>query len=283
MLETGDSVSDMLTDAHELDLSLVMGCFNAGLSLDAKLRELIAYLDSLDRTYEVIVVDDGSEDGSPDALERLQACYPVLTVLCNPENRGKGYSIRRGVSQARGRSIIFTDIDLAYEPENLQTILGELERGRPIVVGNRRLPDSVYVVNNTLIRYVYRRHLIGKAFNVLVRRLFGLRIHDTQSGLKGFERQVASRVFANVYTDGFLFDIEIFIRAKRLGIPVLEIPVHVTYTSDDSTVSQMRSFFSLLPELSRIKTHDMRGGYAVETGQPETARVPELAGDRPAT
>ena len=104
---------------------------------------------------------------------------------------GKGYSIRNGILNSRGKYIIFTDIDMAYSKSNLLSVLEKLESGHPLVVGNRRLPESVYVVNNALVRYVYRRHRGGNAFNTLVRLLFGLTTRDTQSGLKGFSRNAA--------------------------------------------------------------------------------------------
>ena len=139
--------------------------------------------------------------------------------------------------------------------------LERLESGEPLIVGNRRLPESVYVVNNTLVKYVYRRHRMGVAFNALVRLLFGLTTRDTQSGLKGFSRSAAARIFQQLYTDGFLFDIEIFIRSRTLGIPVTEVPVQLTYEDDITTVGQFRVLFSVIPELIHIKLLELRGAY----------------------
>jgi hypothetical protein len=111
------------------------------------------------------------------------------------------------------------------------------------------------------VRYVYRRHRMGVAFNALVRLLFGLTTRDTQSGLKGFSRSAASGIFQQLYTDGFLFDIEIFIRSRTLGIPVTEVPVQLTYEDDITTVGQLRYLFTVIPELIHIKTLEMRGAY----------------------
>ena len=150
---------------------------------------------------------------------------------------------------------------MAYSKDNLLAVLERLESGEPLIVGNRRLPESVYVVNNALVKYVYRRHRLGGAFNTLVRLLFGLATRDTQSGLKGFSRSAAARIFQQVYTDGFLFDIEIFIRSQALGIPVSDVPVQLTYEDDITTVRQFRYLLTLLPELIRIKMLEMRGAY----------------------
>jgi dolichyl-phosphate beta-glucosyltransferase len=242
-------------------LSVVVGCYNAALHLEKRLLELIAFLDGISRDYEMLIVEDGSLDDSLPILRRLEATVPSISVLRNPRNMGKGYSIRNGILNSRGKYIIFTDIDMVYSKRNLLSVLERLESGDPLVVGNRRLPESVYVVNNALVKYVYRRHRGGTAFNTLVRLLFGLTTRDTQSGLKGFSRSAAARIFEQLYTDGFLFDIEIFIRSRTLGIPVAEVPVQLTYEDDITTVQQFRYLLTVIPELIRIKTLHMRGAY----------------------
>ena len=268
-------------------LTVVLGCYNAATHLEKRLLQLVAFLDEIGREYEVLIVDDGSLDDSLPILRRLEASLPSINVLRNPRNMGKGYSIRNGILNSRGKYIIFTDVDMAYANRNLLTILERLERGHPLVVGNRRLPDSVYVVNNALVKYVYRRHRGGIAFNALVRMLFGLTTRDTQSGLKGFSRTAAAGIFQQLYTDGFLFDVEIFIRSRTLGIPVVEVPVQLTYEDDVTTVQQFKQLFTVLPELIQIKALQLRGAYKARglEGTPDhgqasvVARPPESAED----
>jgi len=243
------------------DLSLVVGCYNAAPHLENRLRDLVAFLDTAGRDYEVIIVEDGSVDESLPILRRLEAEVPGIHVLRNPRNMGKGFSIRNGILNSRGRYIIFTDIDMAYAKRNLLAVLERLEAGDPLVVGNRRLPDSVYIVNNRFVKYVYRRHRMGVAFNALVRVLFGLTTRDTQSGLKGFSRSTAARIFQQLHTDGFLFDIEVFIRSRTLGIPVVEVPVELSYEDDITTVGQFRYLLTVIPELVHIKMLEVRGAY----------------------
>jgi glycosyltransferase involved in cell wall biosynthesis len=242
-------------------LSVVVGCYNAARHLEKRLVELVTFLDGIRRDYEVLIVEDGSLDDSLPILRRLETSVPAISVMRNPRNMGKGYSIRNGILNSRGKFIIFTDIDMVYSKQNLLSVLERLEGGDPLVVGNRRLPDSVYVVNNTLVKYVYRRHRGGTAFNALVRVLFGLTTRDTQSGLKGFSRSAAAQIFQQLYTDGFLFDIEIFIRSRTLGIPVVEVPVRLTFEDDITTVQQFRYLFTVIPELIHIKMLEMRGAY----------------------
>jgi len=263
-----DDVDSPLMRRATTHLSVVVGCYNAALHLEKRLLELVAFLDGISRDYEVLIVEDGSLDHSLPILRRLEATVPVISVLRNPRNMGKGYSIRNGILNSRGKFIIFTDIDMVYSKANLLAVLERLESGNPLVVGNRRLPESVYVVNNALVKYVYRRHRGGTAFNTLVRLLFGLTTRDTQSGLKGFSRSAATRIFQHLYTDGFLFDIEIFIRSRTLGIPVAEVPVQLTYDEDITTVQQFRYLFTVIPELIHIKMLEMRGAYRDQNPAP---------------
>ena len=257
-------------------LSVVVGCYNAARHLEKRLRELVAFLDGIDRDYEVLIVEDGSVDESLPILRRLEGVVPSISVLRNPRNMGKGYSIRNGILNSRGKYILFTDIDMAYSKGNLLLVLERLESGQPLVVGNRRLPESVYVVNNALVKYVYRRHRGGIAFNTLVRMMFGLATRDTQSGLKGFTRAAAAQIFQRLYTDGFLFDIEIFIRARILAIPVVEVPVQLTFEDDVTTVQQFRQLFTVVPGLIHIKMLQLRGAYdmAGRRTTPEPRDVP---------
>ena len=257
-------------------LSVVVGCYNAAQHLEKRVRQLIAFLDDTGREYEVLIVEDGSLDDSLPILRRLESDVPAITVLRNPRNMGKGYSIRNGILNSRGRYIIFTDIDMAYSMGNVLSVLERLETGDSLVVGNRRLAESVYVVNNRLVKYVYRRHRGGIAFNTLVRLMFGLATHDTQSGLKGFTRVAAAQIFQRLYTDGFLFDIEIFIRARILAIPVVEVPVQLTFEDDVTTVQQFRQLFTVVPGLIHIKMLQLRGAYdmAGRRRTPEPRDVP---------
>ena len=262
-------------------LSVVVGCYNAARHLEKRLRELVAFLDDTGRSYEVLIVEDGSVDDSLPILRRLEASIPSMNVLRNPRNMGKGFSIRNGILNSRGQYIIFTDIDMAYSHRNLLTVLEKLEAGNPLVVGNRRLPDSVYVVNNELVKYVYRRHRGGIAFNALVRFLFGLTTRDTQSGLKGFSRGAAARIFQQLHTDGFLFDVEMFIRSRTLGIPVIEVPVRLTYEDDITTVQQFQQLFRVLPELIHIKLLELRGAYGASAAAPAARPSHASEADKP--
>ena len=102
---------------------MVVGCYNAARHLEKRLLELVAFLDGIGRDYEVLIVEDGSLDESLPILRRLEATVPSISVLRNPRNMGKGYSIRNGILNSRGKYIIFTDIDMAYSKGNLLSVL----------------------------------------------------------------------------------------------------------------------------------------------------------------
>jgi glycosyltransferase involved in cell wall biosynthesis len=216
----------------------------------------------MNSSYEIIVIDDFSRDESVKTIRNVQTENDRVRLICNPHNMGKGFSIKNGVLNSSGKYIIFTDIDMVYSLENIKIVLEELNRGNDIVIGNRRLDDSIYIVPNKLIKYVYRRHFIGIVFNTIVRYIFGLNIRDTQSGLKGFNRETALTIFSNINTNRFVFDVEIFILAKNLNKTVKEIPVQLTYFSQRSTLNILKYSLKAISEVLSIKFYQIRGRYS---------------------
>jgi dolichyl-phosphate beta-glucosyltransferase len=253
----------MSTPNHdEVYLSIVLSCYNESHAIEGSLSKLISFLNDLRLNYEIIVVDDFSKDNSFGIVQNIQTYHDNVRIIRNDKNTGKGFSIKRGILSSQGKYIIFTDMDMIYSLENLKTVLMELEKGNDIIVGNRRLPDSMYTVPNQLIKYVYRRHFIGVVFNIIVRNLFGLDTRDTQSGLKGFSHKTACDIFSYINTNRFVFDIEIFIRAKYLKKKIKEIPVHLTYFSQISNVKLLKYSFKAFGEVLTIKFYQMCGKYS---------------------
>ena len=252
----------------QLDVSIIFGCYNAAPDLAQCVSLLYEMLERRGSEFEIVAVDDGSADSSLKELERLSGDFPALRTLRNPRNMGKGFSVRNGVLNSSGEKVVFVDADMAYAIENVAAVLDALDEGAGMVVANRRLPESVYTAHNSVIRYVYRRHRLGAAFNRLVRILYGIRTRDTQSGLKGFRREIAEAVFPRIVTDRFLFDVEIFIMASAYDIDIREIPVHVTFDSDDSTAAHFHTFLRVAPELVRIKYNQLRGMYRPAPASP---------------
>ncbi len=205
---------------------------------------------------EILVVDDGSVDDTPAVAERAGA-----RVLRQPANRGKGAAVRRGVLEARGRSVVFTDADLAYRPELLLTVLEEIEQGWDMVVGSRRHQHT-----NVLVRAGRLRELGGRMVNHLTRLVLLGHFRDTQCGLKGFQADIARIVFERTRIDGFAFDVELFLIAEQDQLSLREIPVSVE-TRTGSSVRVVADFAALMVDLFRIRRWVGQGVYEPDTCQ----------------
>ncbi len=253
---------------NKVYLSIILSCYNESFMVESNVTKLLRLLDDLDISYEIIIVDDFSQDNSVEIVKEIQSVNQKIRLLRNPRNMGKGFSIRNGILNSNGEYIIFTDIDMVYSFDNIKSVLKELHNGYDIVVGNRRLEDSVYTVPNHLIKYVYKRSVVGLIFNFIVRLIFGIQIRDTQSGLKGFNRETATLIFPKVNTDRFIFDVEIFILAKYLNKKVKEIPVHSTYFSQLSSVKILKYSTKALKEVLTIKLYQISGKYSKNISKP---------------
>jgi putative flippase GtrA len=216
----------------------------------AAIREALASIDG-DGGLEIVLVDDGSTDATADAA--LAAGADQVVVL--PENRGKGAAIRAGVAAARGRTIAFTDADLAYSPDQLLRVIGEVEAGWDVAIGSRRHPDSERARGAGVLRDVGSR-----AVNLLAMGVLLSHPHDTQCGLKAFRSDVAKPVFALGRVDRFAFDIEVLHLVERHGFTVAEVPVRLEM-GERSTVRLARDTMRLLRDLWRIRHWSATGAY----------------------
>lgn len=206
---------------------------------------------------EIVVVDDGSDDGTAEVARRAGADQ----VLAQPDNRGKGASVRAGVLVAHGRTIAFTDADLAYAPAQLERLLLEVEAGWDVVVGSRYHRDTTTVVRARRLREVG-----GRAINAATRAVLVGAHPDTQCGCKAFRSDIARVLFGRGRVDGFAFDVELFVLVERLGFSLTEVPVHVE-NSDTSSVHVVRDAATLLVDLVRIARRTRAGAYDAVPGE----------------
>lgn len=201
---------------------------------------------------EIVVVDDGSPDDTVGAARRAGADQ----VVAQPANRGKGAAVRAGVLVARGRTVAFTDADLAYAPDQLAVLLARIEEGWDVVVGSRHHQGTT-----TLARAGRLREMGSRLINVFTLALLLGQYRDTQCGLKAFRSDVARLLFAQTRVDGFAFDIELFHLAERYELSLLEVPVRVE-NSERSTVKVARDALRLVRDLFRIRRWAKQGAYA---------------------
>jgi dolichyl-phosphate beta-glucosyltransferase len=239
-----------------LTLSIVIPAYNEERRLPSTLDTVLAWLNgSAFADAEVLVVDDGSGDGTAALAEARSAADPRVRLLRNPGNRGKGYAVRHGMIEARGAWILFSDADLSAPIEELPKLLGAAQgKNAAVAIGSRALDRTLIGVHQS--RW---RELSGIVFNLLMRLLTGLPFADTQCGFKLYRRDAARQVFERQRLDGFGFDVEDLFIAHRLGLAAVEVPVkwnNVEGTKVGLTQG-LRTFLDLLV----IRWNGIRGMY----------------------
>ena len=237
-------------------LSIVIPAYNEALRIGATLKKVRQYLESRNFPGELIVVDDGSTDRTPDLLRDFQEQYPAMRILQNEVNRGKGFSVRRGVLEARGGLILFTDSDLSAPIEETNKLLAALESsGAAAAVGSRALKRRLIGVHQP-----WHREFAGRGFNLLVRLLTGLKIRDTQCGLKLFRRAATRRAFELQRVRGFGFDPEVLFLVERFGGQVVEVPVRWN-DSPATKVRFLRDSAGMFLDLVALRWRALTGQY----------------------
>ena len=233
-----------MTASKQPHLSIVIPAYNEESRIGPTLRRIEEYLSPKVYPWEVIVVDDGSTDGTVSAAREAS---PRSKVLPNDGNRGKGYSVRRGALEARGDVILFSDSDLSAPIEELGKLQKAIAEGADVAIGSRALPDS-----DIQIHQPFYREGMGKMFNLFVRLLVFPGISDTQCGFKAFTREAAREIFERQILDGFAFDVEILYIARRLGYTVEEVPV-IWRNSADTKVGALRHSLQMFLDILKIR------------------------------
>lgn len=246
-----------------IGLSIVIPAYNEERRLPTTLERIAAYLREHSwEDAEVLVVDDGSTDGTAGVVEQSRAHYPWLRLVRNPGNRGKGYSIRHGVMEAQGAWILFTDADLSAPIEELARLKEAADRlGARVAIGSRALDRSLIEVHQSFFR-----ENAGRLFNLLLRVLTGMPFHDTQCGFKLFEGQAAKEIFARQQIDRFGFDAEVLYIGRLLGYRIVEVPVRWAH-SEGTRVSMLRDSASMFVDLFRVRWFHWTGRYREPRGE----------------
>ncbi|MGI8908377.1 MAG: dolichyl-phosphate beta-glucosyltransferase [Candidatus Sumerlaeaceae bacterium] len=203
----------------EVHLSVVVPAYNEEKRLGDSMPVILAYLDAQPYTWELVIVDDGSSDRTSEIAQSV-AKHHSVRVLRNEPNQGKGYSIRRGMLEARGNFRLFSDADLSTPIEELSKFWTYIDQGYDVVIGSRALPDS-----DLAVRQPASRELAGRVFNAAVQTLLVPGLLDTQCGFKLFSARAAEAIFPQQTLKGFAFDVEVLMLARKFGFRIKEAPV----------------------------------------------------------
>ena len=203
-------------------LSIVIPAYNEEKRLPQTLRQVLDWLALGAFSFrEVIVVDDGSRDGTARVVEEFAKASACLRLVKDPGNRGKGYAVRHGMLEAKGEWILYTDADLSTPITEIEKLCrAASEKGAKVAIGSRALDRSLVEVHQPALR-----ELSGRAFNLVMRAVTGLPFRDTQCGFKLFRADAAREIFSRQKQEGFSFDVEDLLIAKKLGLRAVEVPV----------------------------------------------------------
>ena len=240
---------------NPVDLSIVVPAFNEASRLPKTAPPAIKYLCQQDYRWEIILVDDGSDDKTALVAEEV-FCDNELLVIKNGSNRGKGFSVGRGVLAARGRVVLISDADFSSPMQELEKLRSAINEGFDLAIGSRSLPDS-----NITERQAWIREYMGRTFNLLVQLIVLPGFIDTQCGFKLFPRDVGVSLFSKMKVDRFAFDVELLYLARKQNLKIKEVPVEWRNIRE-SRVNIIKDSFRMLIDLFRIRLNDLTNKYS---------------------
>jgi len=241
--------------AENLTCSIVIPAYNEGSRILATLEAVVNCIRSHGWQAEVLVVNDGSTDATAEIVRTFAATAPEVRLLENPGNRGKGYSVRAGMLEAKAPILMFTDSDLSAPIDEAERLFAALDAGADIAIGSRWLESGRQTHRQPLYRQFF-----GRCFNAVTRMVMGLPFADTQCGFKAFTRQAAMIVFPVQTIERWGFDPEILFIALKRGLRVKEVPV--TWAHDERTrMSYLRDGVRMLQDIAIIRWNALTGRY----------------------
>ena len=231
-----------------IKLTIVMPCYNEGTRIYRNIIETITQVEKFCESFRVIAVNDGSTDETESEIRRAAQADKRVGVISYPENRGKGYAVRRGMLAAKSEYVAFLDADLEIPPYLLK---GFLEKSAyDIVIGSKMHPDSQ-------VEYPFLRKVFSMGYYIFMKVLFSLKVKDTQTGIKLFRLAAIQPILRNMKTTGFSFDIEMLAIASKLGLSICEMPVVVNFSRNkgDKSKISMKSIYDMVRDSLRIKVY----------------------------
>lgn len=238
-----------------LKLSIIIPAYNESGRIRPTLDELMRHCTQQQWDAEIVVVNDGSRDDTPEIVRNYGESHSQILLVENPGNRGKGFSVRNGMLHAHGDVCLFTDADLSSPISEAQRLFDAIAEGADVAIGSRWLRSEFQTERQPLYRQAF-----GRIFNLLLRVVLGLRFADTQCGFKAFRRNAAQRIFPLQRIERWGFDPEILFLARRMGLTVKEVPV-VWAHSEGTRLHPFRDGMRMFLEVLRIRWNSITGAY----------------------
>jgi len=245
-------------------LTIVVPAYNEKARIGTTIERISCFMDEQDYAAELLIVDDGSDDGTPDLVDILGNGNERIRTIRN-DHRGKAYTVRTGMLAASGQYVLFSDADLSTPIEEINQFLPYLRDGWDVVIGSREAPGAHRFDEPPF------RHFMGRVFTRLVQLVTGQRFEDTQCGFKAFSHSAAQDVFSRVQLYGANspvlrqpkvtgFDVELLFLARKRGLRIREVPVR-WYYSAGSKVNPLRDSWQNLLDVVRVRLYDVQGRY----------------------
>jgi dolichyl-phosphate beta-glucosyltransferase len=236
-------------------LSIIIPAYNEAARISGTLEKTLAHLARRGWDAEVVVVNDGSCDNTAQIVCDYAGKNSQLRLLENPGNRGKGYSVRNGMLNARGEILLFSDADLSSPIEEAEKLFAVLDQGADIAIGSRWLRSDVQTQRQPLYR-----QLFGRAFNAMLRLTLGLHFKDTQCGFKAFTRKAANTIFPLQTINRWGFDPELLYLAQKFKFKVVEVPVEWAHR-EGTQISPLRDGAMMFMEMLKIRWNALSRKY----------------------
>jgi dolichyl-phosphate beta-glucosyltransferase len=235
--------------------SIVIPAYNESERIRATLDKILVHIQERGWDAEILVVDDGSTDATAQIVQAYAAEHPLLRLLQNPGNRGKGYSVRNGMLHANGEMVLFSDADLSSPIEEADKLFVALAEGNDIAMGSRWMRTELQTQRQPL-----HRQLLGRIFNLALRVMLHLHFRDTQCGFKAFTRRASQVIFPLQHIERWGFDPEILFLARKFGLKVKEVPVKWAHR-EGTRINPLRDGIRMFSEVLKIRWYSLSGKY----------------------
>ncbi len=227
-----------------MEVSIVLPAYNEAQRIESTVEKTSSALAGITSSFEIIIAEDGSKDGTNRICEALAKKYDFVVHLHSDERQGRGKALNRAFKASKGEILGYIDVDLATDMRYLRELIQSIRDGYDFATGSRMLPQSN-------VKRPFKRGLASKGFNFLTRTMLGSKLYDHQCGFKSFRREALFRLLDKVKDMHWFWDTELLVRAQRAGYKVKEFPVEWSY-GGATKVDLMKDIFGMGSQIFRL-------------------------------